>query len=136
MKYGIIFCVERLFGKIFEQCYDIFFLDDEVFVECLQNDMFIVIFKFVFCGIDCEYIRVLDVNCGVIDNLIYFIFDVLLIGCGIKSRYINLLVIYSNEVLFVLFVVEDIVFYVFDFQILFYCYYDNEGLVLGVGFML
>lgn len=77
--------------------------------------MFIVIFKFVFCGIDCEYIRVLDVNCGVIDNLIYFIFDVLLIGCGIKSRYINLLVIYSNEVLFVLFVVEDIVFYVFDF---------------------
>lgn len=98
--------------------------------------MVFVILKLLFWGVDCEYIRVLDVDCYVFENFIYFFLDVLLIGCGIKSRYVNLLVIYSNEVLFVFFLVEDVVFYVFDFRILFYCYYDSEGLVIGVGFML
>lgn len=109
--------------------------DDEVSVECLQNDMLIAIPKSVLRGTDREHIRALDVNCGATDNLTHFILDVPLTGCGTKSRHTNSSVIYSNEALPVPPVAEDIVSHVPDFQIPFHCYYDNEGLVSGVGLM-
>ena len=115
--------------------YDTSFSDDEVSVECLQNDMLIAIPKSVLRGTDREHIRALDVNCGATDNLTHFILDVPLTGCGTKSRHTNSSVIYSNEALPVPPVAEDIVSHVPDFQIPFHCYYDNEGLVSGVGLM-
>lgn len=97
--------------------------------------MLIAIPKSVLRGTDREHIRALDVNCGATDNLTHFILDVPLTGCGTKSRHTNSSVIYSNEALPVPPVAEDIVSHVPDFQIPFHCYYDNEGLVSGVGLM-
>ena len=124
-----------MLGKTSEWCYDTYFSDDEVSVECLQNDMLIAIPKSVLRGTDREHIRALDVNCGATDNLTHFILDVPLTGCGTKSRHTNSSVIYSNEALPVPPVAEDIVSHVPDFQIPFHCYYDSEGLVSGVGLM-
>lgn len=113
----------------------IFFVDDKVTVDCLQNNMVIAIPKPLLRGANREHIRALDLDCRASENLTHFFLNVSLTGCGTKSRHANLSVIYSNEALPVPATAEDVVSHVPDFKISFHCYYDSEGLVTGVGLM-
>lgn len=102
-------------------------------VSCLKNRMLITIPKPVLRGADREHIRALDVNCKASENLTHFFLDVPLTSCGTKRRHAISSVVYSNEALPVPAMAKDLVSHVPNFEIPFHCYYDNSGVVSGVG---
>jgi len=108
-------------------------IGDNCSVVCLKNRMVITIPKPVLRGADREHIRALDVNCKASENLTHFILDVPLTSCGTKSRQAVSSVVYTNEALPIPALPKDVVSHVPDFQIPFHCFYDNDGLVSGVG---
>lgn len=108
-------------------------LQDQCKVFCLQNNMILVIPKPLLRGADREHIRALDLNCKASENETHFILDVPLTGCGTNSRHAVSSVIYSNEALPVPPSERELVSHVPDFEIPFNCYYDNNGVVTGVG---
>ena len=108
-------------------------LGDKCSVTCLKNNMVIAIPKPVLRGADREHIRALDVNCKASENLTVFILDVPLTGCGTRKRHAVSSVVYTNEALPIPAMAKDVVSHVPNFQIPFHCYYDNDGLVSGIG---
>lgn len=65
--------------------------------------MIIILFKFFFRGFDVDYLRLIDEDCMVIENEIYFFFIISIFECGIVFKYNSDYVIYSNMVLEILF---------------------------------
>ncbi|XP_015761376.1 PREDICTED: uncharacterized protein LOC107340539 [Acropora digitifera] len=106
---------------------------DRCKVFCLQNNMILVIPKPLLRGADREHIRALDLNCKASENQTHFVLDVPLTGCGTNSRHSVSSVIYSNEALPAPPSARELVSHVPNFEIPFYCYYDNSGVVTGVG---
>ncbi|XP_044179784.1 ZP domain-containing protein-like [Acropora millepora] len=106
---------------------------DRCKVFCLQNNMILVIPKPLLRGADREHIRALDLNCKASENQTHFVLDVPLTGCGTNSRHSLSSVIYSNEALPAPPSARELVSHVPNFEIPFYCYYDNSGVVTGVG---
>lgn len=80
----------------------------------------------------------LDFVCFVIEIFMYYIFDIVLDKCGIKWCSMLNFIVYSNRI------VEKKVFFgsIFiwvgedEFDILFCCYYLNNGIIFVVGIKL
>lgn len=95
--------------------------------------MILLIPKPLLRGADREHIRALDMNCKASENQTHFVLDVPLTGCGTNSRHSVSSVIYSNEALPVPPSARELVSHIPNFEIPFHCYYDNSGVVTGVG---
>lgn len=126
--------VRKSFSSAICEYYFLFpLIGDRCKVFCLQNNMILVIPKPLLRGADREHIRALDLNCKASENQTHFVLDVPLTGCGTNSRHSLSSVIYSNKALPAPPSARELVSHVPNFEIPFYCYYDNSGVVTGVG---
>ena len=129
-KYG---CESHFHQRFANTIFSFPIIGDRCKVFCLQNNMILVIPKPLLRGADREHIRALDLNCKASENQTHFVLDVPLTSCGTNSRHSLSSVIYSNEALPAPPSARELVSHVPNFEIPFYCYYDNSGVVTGVG---
>ena len=104
-----------------------------VIINCLQNDMLIIVPKTILKGMDREHIRLLDPTCGAAENTTHYSLKTPLTGCGTSRRHTKSAVVYSNSVLEIPARPTSMISRIRRIEIPFVCYYSNRGVATAVG---
>ena len=104
-----------------------------VIIDCLQNEMLVVVPKTILKGMDREHIRLLDPTCGATENITHYSLKTPLTGCGTKRRHTKSAVVYSNTVLEIPVKPTSMISRIRRIEIPFICYYSNRGVATAVG---
>ena len=95
--------------------------------------MTIVIPKSLLRGIDREHLRLLNTTCKAKETSAYLSLTTPLTGCNTKRRQTPSAIVYSNTVLEIPVVSEDVITRVREIEIQFSCFYSKYGVVSSVG---
>ena len=95
--------------------------------------MTIIIPKSLLRGIDREHLRLLDTTCKAEETSAHFFLSTPLTGCDTTHRNTPTAIVYSNTILEIPVVAEDVITRVREIEIQFSCFYSKYGVVSSVG---
>ena len=119
----------------FSSCDDVQFISSApgVDVQCIRDNMTIIIPKSLLRGIDREHLRLLDATCKAEETSAHFSLTTPLASCNTTRRYTPTAIVYSNTVLEIPVAAENVVTRVREIEIQFSCFYSKYGVVSSVG---
>ncbi|PFX22810.1 Oncoprotein-induced transcript 3 protein [Stylophora pistillata] len=102
-------------------------------VHCNSNNMTIIIPKFLLRGLDRQHLRLRETRCKAMETSSHFSLTTSLTSCNTTRRLTSTATVYSNTVLEIPVVAQDVVTRVREIEIQFSCFYSKYGVVSSVG---
>ena len=107
-----------------------------IMINCGKSHMSVTLPKALLRGMNREHLRLNNASCHATESGNHFTLITPLTSCGTISRHTKAAVVYSNKVMEIPVVAEQLVTRVRDVEIPFSCFYSKVGLASAVGMHL